>query len=245
MKKYKYDIGTKISIKSAGGFVGEIVGKVDNHYKVRILFIQDRIVQLPVDYVHDFCELYVENEEMAEVHSIVQEPIIENERMRQKRVITELLKQGPQTRETLADAISVFSEQKDILKLKSHVSAVLGQLKNEDIGLITLERGKYIIDSNIKISEKPNLGVLVMADKVSRAAMISLLEKSLLSGEKTIDELAEEVTKALPEKQLEVKKLKQYISVAIRSMQKKGINVVRCGRGKYKLEKEVTNGSNC
>lgn len=236
MKKYKYDIGSKIVVKPSGGFVAEIVGKVDSHYKVRLLFMHDRYIQLPVDYVDEQCEIYNENPQPAEVVSLTSEKEVLNVRVKQKQVIMDMLKQGPQTRETLADAISVFAEGKDIMKLKSHVSAVLGQLKNENVGLVTLERGKYIIDNTVNRSERPSLGELIVADKVSKVTLVSLLETSLKEGEKSIEELAEFIATSLPEKQLEIKKLKQYISVAIRSMQKRGINVVRCSRGHYKLE---------
>lgn len=65
-----------------------------------------------------------------------------------KALILELLKQGPQTRDSLANAIIAkgLSKHNDVTKEKSYASVILFNLKKEGAPVTRLERGKYVLE---------------------------------------------------------------------------------------------------
>lgn len=65
-----------------------------------------------------------------------------------KALILDLLKQGPQTRDSLANAIieKGLSKHNDLTKEKSYASVILHNLKKEGAPVTRIERGKYILE---------------------------------------------------------------------------------------------------
>lgn len=65
-----------------------------------------------------------------------------------KALVIELLKKGPQTRESLAKAILAkgLTKSTTLTKVKNYASVIISMLKSKDkLNVVTLERGKYII----------------------------------------------------------------------------------------------------
>ena len=73
-----------------------------------------------------------------------------------KALILDMLKQGPQTRETLANAIieKGLSKHNDTNKEKSYASVILHTLK-KDGSAVVVERGKYVLADQVEDAGDP------------------------------------------------------------------------------------------
>jgi len=162
------DVKVGDKLITPGGKIIEIRRKIDKGYIVNIPLI-DQEVEVDNGYI-DKCNIFDSNEEVAVVAQVEQQEetkqlkvyakkIVEEEKKSldnisvnesdagaATKVIVELLKHGPQTRELLARALvsKGLSKSNDVEKAKGYVSVLISNLKkDETLKIESPKRGVY------------------------------------------------------------------------------------------------------